>query len=36
MPVPDLEIIQEMGRMLMRSKDLTEENCNVILEGFCA
>ena len=35
MPVPDLETIQEMGRRLMRTRDLTEENCNMILEGFC-
>ena len=35
MPVPDLETIQEMGRRLMRSRDLTEENCDMILEGFC-
>ena len=35
MPVPDLECIQEMGRKLMRSKDLSENNCNLILEGYC-
>ena len=35
MPVPDLECIQEMGRKLMRSKDLSENNCDLILEGYC-
>lgn len=35
MPVPDLESIQEMGRKLMNSKDMSENNCNVILEGYC-
>ena len=35
MPVPDLESIQEMGRTLMKSKDMSESNCNMILEGYC-
>ena len=35
MPVPDLEYVQEMGRKLLKSKDLSVENCNMILEGFC-
>ena len=35
MPVPDLECIQEMGRKLMKSKDYSEANCNLILEGYC-
>lgn len=35
MPVPDIECIQEMGRTLMRSKDLSEHNCDCILEGYC-
>lgn len=35
MPVPDLECIQEMGRKLMMSKDYSEYNCNLILEGYC-
>lgn len=35
MPVPDLESIQEMGKRLMQSRDYTESNCNVILEGCC-
>lgn len=35
MPVPDLESIQEMGRKLMKSKDMSEDNCNMILEGYC-
>ncbi len=34
MPVPDLEIIQEMGQKIMNSKDLSEENCDLILEGY--
>ncbi|MCM1046410.1 MAG: Eco57I restriction-modification methylase domain-containing protein [Candidatus Gastranaerophilales bacterium] len=35
MPVPDLDSIQEMGRKLMKSKDMSENNCNMILEGYC-
>lgn len=35
MPVPDLENIMEMGRKLMKSKDMSESNCNMILEGYC-
>ena len=35
MPVPDLDSIQEMGRKLMKSKDMSEDNCNMILEGYC-
>lgn len=35
MPIPDLEIIQEMGQRLMKSRDYSENNCNVILEGCC-
>ena len=35
MPVPDLESIQEMGIKLMKSKDMSENNCNMILEGYC-
>ena len=35
MPVPDLESIQEMGRKMIKSRDYSEENCNLILEGYC-
>ena len=35
MPVPDLEDIQEMGRKVLKSKDYSEANCNLILEGYC-
>lgn len=35
MPVPDIESIQEMGRRLMKTNDLSEENCDLILEGYC-
>lgn len=35
MPVPDLECIQEMGKILMKSRDYSENNCNMILEGYC-
>lgn len=35
MPVPDLECVQEMGKILMKSKDYSEANCNLILEGYC-
>lgn len=35
MPVPDLECIQEMGRKLMKSRDMSENNCDMILEGYC-
>ena len=35
MPVPELEDIQEMGRKVLKSKDYSEANCNLILEGYC-
>jgi len=35
MPVPDIDIIQEMGRKIMKSKDMTEKRCNMILEEYC-
>lgn len=35
MPVPDIESIQEMGRNLMKTEDLSEDNCDLILEGYC-
>lgn len=35
MPVPELDIIQEMGRKIMKSKDFSEKNCNFILEEYC-
>ena len=35
MPVPDVKSVQEMGRKLMKSKDLSERNCDLILEGYC-
>ena len=35
MPVPDLECIQEMGKRLTKSRDYSENNCNMILEGYC-
>lgn len=35
MPVPELNIIQEMGRRIMKSQDFSEKNCNMILEGYC-
>lgn len=34
MPVPDLEDIQEMGRKVLKSRDYSEANCNLILEGI--
>ena len=35
MPVPDINVIQEMGRKIMKTKDMSENNCNRILEGYC-
>ena len=35
MPIPDLKVIQEMGRALIKSRDMSEEVCNQILEGYC-
>lgn len=35
MPVPDLKSIQEMGQKLMKSKDMSENNCDMILERYC-
>lgn len=36
MPVPKLETIQQIGRRLIKSKDLSEENCDKILEEYYA
>ena len=36
MPIPDMLQIQQMGRMLIKSKDLSEENCDEILQEACA
>jgi adenine-specific DNA-methyltransferase len=35
MPVPDLDSVQEMGRKLMKSRDFSENNCDIILEDYC-
>lgn len=35
MPMPDLKTIQQMGNYLMKSMDLSETNCNMILEEYC-
>ena len=35
MPVPELGIIQEIGRKIIKTKDLSEANCNRILEEYC-
>lgn len=34
MPVPEIEIIQEIGRKLIKSKDLSEANCDMILGEY--
>lgn len=34
MPVPELDVIQEMGRKIMKSKDFSEKNCNMIMEEY--
>ncbi len=35
MPVPELKIIQDIGRKIIRTKDLSETNCDRILEEYC-
>ncbi len=35
MPVPDLEQIKEMGKKLMEHMDMSESNCDMILEEYC-
>lgn len=35
MPIPSLEEIKKMGTELLKSKDLSEHNCNLILEEYC-
>lgn len=35
MPVPDTKSIREMGRELMKTKDLSEKTCDLILEEYC-
>lgn len=34
MPVPSMEVIERMGRKLIRSHDLSEKNCNEILKEY--
>ncbi len=34
MPVPGIEIIQEIGKKLIKTKDLSESNCDKILEEY--
>ena len=34
MPIPPLSHIEEMGRELIKLKDMSEENCNEILGRF--
>lgn len=36
MPIPRLEIIQILGRKLLKSKDMSEGNCDTILDEVCA
>lgn len=35
MPVPALDIIQEIGRTIIKTMDLSEANCDRILEEYC-
>lgn len=35
MPVPALDIIQEIGRTIIKTKDMSEANCDKILEEYC-
>ena len=35
LPVPEFEMICQMGCKLLSSQDLSETNCNHILEGYC-
>jgi hypothetical protein len=35
MPIPELNIIQEMGKEIIKTRDLSEESCNRILEEYC-
>ena len=35
MPIPSLEEIKKMGTELLKSQDLSEHNCNLILEEYC-
>lgn len=35
MPVPGLDIIQEIGKKILKTKDLSEANCDRILEECC-
>lgn len=34
MPVPDIDDIEAMGKVLMQSRDMTEKTCDQILRGF--
>lgn len=35
MPMPELSVIQEIGRKIIKTKDMSETNCNRILEEYC-
>lgn len=35
MPVPALDTIQEIGKTLLKTRDLSEANCDRILEEYC-
>lgn len=35
MPVPELEIIQEIGQKIIMSKDFSEASCDKLLEVYC-
>ena len=34
MPVPELEIIREMGKKLIKTQDFSEKGCDSILEEY--
>lgn len=34
-PVPDFESIQKMGQTIMKSRNFSESNCDMILEDYC-
>ena len=35
MPIPNLEIIQEIGKEIIKAKDMSEATCDRILEEYC-
>ena len=34
MPVPELDIIKDMGKKVLQTKDFSEQGCDLIMEEY--